>query len=232
MSAPSVQAFEAFLEDLPDSGWQNKPIARTAEAASKRALLAEYRQPQSGFYVPQSEASVQAEVFNANRYHLIRLTPSCLVRPGDVFLDVVAHIGLATAAVLRTPATRCVAIEPCQATRAMLERNLAAIAPASRFRVEADGISEEGGPRTLYHHPARRFLASVYKTRVRSRSAPTEQIDTVTLSDLILRDPPDISKLDVKGAETCVLGVSPAILRRIRVLLIEWNSRTTGDAVC
>ena len=61
----------------------------------------------------------------------------------------------------------------------------------------------------------------MHKTKVRSRSAPTEQIDTVTLSDLILRDPPDILKLDVEGAKTCVLGVSPAILRRIRVLLIE-----------
>lgn len=132
------------------------------------------------------------------------------IRPGDVVLDVGAHIGLyaLTAARAVGPTGRVVAFEPSSANRAILEQNIAENGYRN-VEVVAAAVGDEPGKADLALSSGNTGDHSLATGRTSGR--PTEAV-TVTTIDACAGGPVDVIKMDIQGGEPLALRGASATL--------------------
>jgi FkbM family methyltransferase len=148
-----------------------------------------------------------------------------LLRPGMIFVDVGAHVGLYTllAALLVGSSGKVYAFEPDPANIAALTKNIR----LNNFRnviVIPHAVSNVTGNAIFYINKACGALSSLY------RPSPFPQIvQTVTIDDFFAKEGGikiDLMKIDVEGSEyNVLLGATETLKRSVR-LIIEFNPRT------
>jgi FkbM family methyltransferase len=147
------------------------------------------------------------------------------LRPGEVFADVGAHMGIHALVAARAGA-RVVAFEPAPDSAARL-REAAAANSLSVEVVQAALGSEEGevglfaDPR---YDPADAGVRSILGTGERVATARATTLDACGLQRL------DVLKVDVEGAEAAVLEGARESLERLRPRAVIVESKGHGDA--
>ena len=146
------------------------------------------------------------------------------VRPGDLVVDVGAHIGLNTLYLAGRvgPSGRVTAIEPAADNVTVLRRNLAAndlqnvtVCPVAAGRAR--------GHCDLY---LRGSLSAVNSLSAESFYAPVTKVAQVSVAPLddLVREPPRLVKIDVEGAELDVVAGMTHLLQAPDIrLIVEWH---------
>jgi FkbM family methyltransferase len=145
-------------------------------------------------------------------------------RPGDIFVDVGAHIGYNTLYAASKVRSRgaVYALEPAPDNRAILESNIAANGLTNvtvlPFAAGADASEREfflRGPASAVNSLTPDSFYAPVTSSIRVRVAPL---------DALIAGEPDVVKIDVEGAELDVLAGMRRILqlRGIR-LIVEWH---------
>ncbi|MCC6619472.1 MAG: FkbM family methyltransferase [Chloroflexi bacterium] len=116
------------------------------------------------------------------------------IEPGDVVLDLGAHIGAASRLMLERGAAKVIAVEPDPANLAVLRRNLEGF-PAE---IIAAVVGPAAGEAQLYSRPDRPFLNTTLGHEP-GRTATT--VPVVTLGDLLSAHRPAVIKCDVEFGE-------------------------------
>jgi FkbM family methyltransferase len=136
---------------------------------------------------------------------------------GRVFLDVGANIGTITIYALQSGRfDHVIAIEPDDANRAILERNLAHNGLAERVTVVAAAASRAAGTMTL-HRDAKNLGAHSLEASFARTPAPGQPVRVDTLDNIITEagvclGDVDFAKIDVEGHEVAVLDGMPTLL--------------------
>ncbi|WP_328702987.1 FkbM family methyltransferase [Arenibaculum pallidiluteum] len=154
------------------------------------------------------------------------------VRPGDVFVDVGANIGLYSlkAARLAGPTGRVVAVEPGRTAADLLEENLALnrhANVAAHVAVVRKALSDRSGEATL-HHIAAGNDPQAFSLLTDGSAPGAERVETTTLDALAAQlglPRVDCVKIDVEGAEPLVIDGGREVLTRWRpTIIFEVNS--------
>jgi FkbM family methyltransferase len=136
-----------------------------------------------------------------------------LLKPGDLFIDIGAHLGVYTIWAIEQGA-EVVAFEPHPLTAEMLRQNL-----------ELNGYHAQVHEVALAHEPGRMRLAGADLARQALSANGEIEIDVRTLDEFATSAAG--VKIDVEGAERLVLEGATALLDRGRpVLQLEWNKRS------
>lgn len=157
------------------------------------------------------------------------------VRPGDVFVDVGANIGLFTLK-MAPSAARIVAVEPGEAAGTQLAANIA-LNGFSNVSVVRKALSDAPGRAALFHNPLGDD-PQAFSLLSDGSDAGSESVELTTL-DLLVAEQGlprvDCIKIDVEGAEGQVLAGARQTLERDRpTVIFEMNCPTLmkagGDA--
>eukprot|EP00930_Biecheleria_cincta_P049070 TRINITY_DN34320_c0_g1_i1.p1 TRINITY_DN34320_c0_g1~~TRINITY_DN34320_c0_g1_i1.p1 ORF type:complete len:637 (+),score=79.24 TRINITY_DN34320_c0_g1_i1:112-2022(+) len=213
-----------FLSGLEqESGSLPEPakMHESPEAQLVRSCSPQLEANQLELEMPSSEEGIMREVVDLNSYYFLP-GRSSLLRPGDVVLDVGAHVGVLAALVLRTEGTRVVCVEPHPLALKFLRRNLSAF--PERATIVGKAVSDTGCPRPLYPHsgtnnPSRLFFSSLFDTRSHDDNPIT--VECVSFHDLFAEHRPSVVKIDAEGAERFLRGVVDFLT--IRLLVVEWD---------
>jgi FkbM family methyltransferase len=170
-------------------------------------------------------AQLWTRSFESAERELVRL----LLRPGDVFYDVGAHVGLYTvlAATRVAPSGRVYAFEPNPAIFPVLERNVVANGVAGVVEAAAVALGEQPASLSL-HVPAAAHSAWASLGTPIVGSERTVRVEVSTLDAVAARtQPPFAVKLDVEGWETQVLRGGAEMLASPDAphLLVEFTDR-------
>jgi len=165
-----------------------------------------------------------------------------LLRPGDVALDVGAHIGFFTMhmAAMVGPSGRVYAFEPFAANAELLERSVAENGLGERVVVTRAAVGAVSGSAMLTF--AEETLNSGGAYLLRDSAAPltgnvAEPVPLIALDQFMLPHPVRFIKMDVEGAEPQVLRGAerllttdrPVILSELHPTQLQRASGTTGD---
>lgn len=144
-----------------------------------------------------------------------RLLIQRALRPGDVFVDVGANLGIHTlaAAVAMQGRGKIIAFEPFETTRRMLEETVRINGYASITEIHQAAVSDNSGRQSLYlgkssgHH-------SLYELETADAgSVPAVEVNTVRLDDVIsIEQSVNLIKIDAEGAELAVLDSAGDII--------------------
>jgi FkbM family methyltransferase len=151
---------------------------------------------------------------------------TALVRPGDVAVDVGAHIGFFSIQLARAvgPHGMVYAFEPLDRNADLLERSVAENGFGARLTVVRAAVSDVTGDATL------RFARETLNTGgafLAEGSTPgdeglaTRRVPTVRLDDAAVRRPVRLIKMDVEGAEPKVIRGARSLLAADRPYLIS-----------
>jgi len=152
-----------------------------------------------------------------------------VLRPGDIFLDVGANIGLVSLAASRLVGLhgRVYAFEPVSGTIALLERNIA-LNDARNVCVEATALGALSETRPIYEHlDVNRGAASLVPT---GGTPPGEAVTVTTLDAFVHKAGLERSlraiKIDVEGWESDVLvgGRQTLTDSAAPVLIVEYST--------
>lgn len=155
--------------------------------------------------------------------------------PEPVIIDAGAHIGLATLYWKKYyPQAQITAIEPNPHSRALLEQNIWEN-DLSEVTVIDRALSDQNEPITFYFpsnsadwqlnsglHP-KAWNGQLEKTM------EAHKVDTIRLSSL-LKQPIDLLKLDIEGAEQAVLIEASDYLHNVKHLIMEFHP-TAGQSL-
>jgi FkbM family methyltransferase len=162
------------------------------------------------------------------------------LKPGDVFLDVGAHLGYFSALAARVvgPSGRVIAFEPHADARvalaAMLERNQV----ATIVEIVPVALADRRENVVLYTNPDHPSHSTIEPERSRMRTAitfrPGPSVSAVTLDDWLAERPAIASrvrgiKIDVGGGEARVLAGMTETLRPLGLTII-CDTTIGGDA--
>ena len=156
-----------------------------------------------------------------------RLLIERLLRPGDVFVDVGANLGIHSLAAARALRGRgkVIAFEPFESNRALLEKSVMLNGYADLVEIHGVALSDRSASLPLYlgsssgHH-------SLFDLQQIGASAKTVEVRTHTLDSMISPSlPVRLIKIDVEGAELQVLAGSTALLAAQRdvALIVEFG---------
>ena len=174
---------------------------------------------ESGYVLcPSSDLPLVAILAESGELELgTRLLIERFLRPGDVFVDVGANLGLHSLAAARTllGQGRVIAFEPFPQTADFLTRSLALNGYSNLCDVHQVALSDEEGKRLLHlgvtsgHHSL--FALDEGQTNeIKSVSVNVTCLDTVITVDTKV----DLIKIDVEGAELAVLTGASGVLDR------------------
>jgi len=171
----------------------------------------------------------------ARAWHL-DLVPDLAILDGGLIVDVGAHEGLWTEAVLEiAPTSVVIAVEPQDDLRAQIARRFAADA---RVTVDGRALSDHVGESTFnllgasvngsLHRP-RPGMNGVYGSGWERER--TIMVPTTTLDQLVGDQPVALLKIDVQGAEGEVLRGAQGVLTRTDIVMLEvtFFSHYDGD---
>lgn len=156
-----------------------------------------------------------------------------LLRPGDVYVDVGAHVGchVLHAAALVGPAGEVVAVEPNPSSVARLRRNLALNDLHDRVRVIERAASDRRGDAALFFSddPNNSGGASLggQASPTSSIAVQCDTLDTLIPDDLVRRTA--LIKLDVEGHEPRALAGASRLLDRSPAVIFECNGEETCE---
>ena len=149
-----------------------------------------------------------------------------LVGPGDVAVDVGAHIGFFTIHLASAvgPSGRVHAFEPLPRNADLLARSIAESRFADRVQLVRAAVADRPGEATLH------FAAETLNTGgafISERTGAAEgglallRVPTVRLDDLDLRAPVRLIKMDVEGAEPLVVAGARRLLTTSRPYVLS-----------
>jgi FkbM family methyltransferase len=144
---------------------------------------------------------------------------SCL-RPGDVVLDIGAHVGVYTLQAARAvgPEGHVHAFEPSATTFALLEQNIALNGYLNVTAARA-AVSASAGDADLTLSVDNTGDNSLLAEQTSGRR--TERVETVTIDDYLAgRSRVDVVKMDVQGAEPAALAGAAATLAANESLIL------------
>ncbi len=154
-----------------------------------------------------------------------------LLRPGDVYVDAGANLGLFVLIASRIvgPTGKVYAFEPMPRTLSRLCEHIALSAAGDNIEVIPKGCWSQAGSATLYgfsdgHH------GETSMAKLSTKSVGTQvTIETVRI-DEVVRPPVKVLKVDVEGAEWGALRGAQKLLESERPphLLIELNPKTAA----
>lgn len=155
-----------------------------------------------------------------------------LLRPGDVFVDVGANIGLYAlkAARLVGPTGRVLALEPGEEAFGHLKANLALnVYPWTTAHKLA--ASDRDGEAVLHHVPLGND-PQAFSLIANAATTQGEMVTTLTLDSLAAREDLwriDLIKIDVEGAEPLVIAGATRVLCQLRPSVVfECNAYITA----
>jgi FkbM family methyltransferase len=157
------------------------------------------------------------------------------VRPGDVFIDVGANIGLFTLKAAPR-AARVVAVEPGEEARRQLDANVA-LNGFTNVALVPKALSDAPGRAALFHNPLGHD-PQAFSLISDGTDSETETVELTTL-DLLVRElglpRVDCIKIDVEGAEGQVIaGAGETLAAYHPTVIFEMNCPTLmkarGDA--
>ena len=163
------------------------------------------------------------------------------LKPGDVFIDVGAHVGYFTllAASRVGPAGRVLSIEPNPVTLEQLSQNVARSGLQNVLMVHTACADSHNPVRLYLHTESNSSMASLSSENATSGVAV--DVSCTPLDDLCLQrglERVNLVKIDVEGAELSVLRGMSRLLRRMRpVVVLEMEPRllesfgTTRDSL-
>ncbi len=157
-----------------------------------------------------------------------------LVRPGDVFVDVGANIGLFTlkAARLCGPTGRVIAIEPGRQSLARLRANIA-LNGWTHVDVIGKALADKIDVAAL-HHIDLGDDPQAFSLLSNGRDMPAETVEVTTLDTLVGElglARLDCLKMDVEGAEPLVVaGGREALMRFKPIVIFEINAPVSHNA--
>lgn len=148
------------------------------------------------------------------------------LRPGDVAIDVGAHIGFFAVQMAEAvgPEGAVYAFEPLERNAAMLERSIAENGFGPRLRLERAAVSSQSGTSRLH------FAAETLNTggAVLSEAAVTglgalqsATVSTVRLDEYPCRRPVRLLKMDVEGSEPSVVDGARRLLVEDRPIIVS-----------
>lgn len=159
-----------------------------------------------------------------------------LLRPGDTFVDVGAHIGWFTTLAGRVvgPGGTVWAAEPFASSHASLEENIA-LNRLDNVRVTPHAVSDHGQPLQI---GVQEGSDSGSVTAGPRAAGSLTAVSSVRLDDVVPTEAPvRLVKIDVEGFEAKVLAGATAVLSRTDHVLVELNESaleangTTGAAI-
>ena len=139
------------------------------------------------------------------------------VGPGDVVLDVGAHIGISCRLWLRKRAAKVIAVEADPANVAILRKNLAGL---PHVRILAAAVGPELGTTSFYVKRGYGYVGSIHPGPGRERRT----VPVVTLGSLLERWQPTVVKADIEFAEYGLPELR-ALPEHVRVLAMEVHVR-------
>ena len=164
-------------------------------------------------------------VYEAGTLHVMRH----LLRPGDVFLDVGANVGLMTVVAARFvgPMGRVYAFEPVQGTARLLERNVA-LNNASNVEVVPMALGARRERRVITEHLETHRGAASFATGGVGTGSEEVQVDTLDafVRERGLEGRVRLVKIDVEGWEEQVLAGGEGVLSELAVpaLIVEHST--------
>lgn len=220
---------------LAEPGFRAEPLAVTARAVAWAGYVATKKTPVFSLGESGARLSVPPDMrFTSLTAFLLRdwTEPELrrlldFVRPGSVFVDVGANIGLYTLKAA-TVAGRVIAIEPGAEAGALLRSNVA-LNGFDNVTVVAKALSDSVGRATLHHvavgEDPQAFSLLSDPSAVAGESVPTTTLDALAGELALPRV--DCIKMDVEGAEDRVIAGGTAVLGRDRpVVIFEANCPT------
>lgn len=176
---------------------------------------------------PLNDRGVERRIYYSGTYEEGTLQMlSSLLRPGDIFVDVGANIGLMTVHASQTVGRngRVIAFEPNPATREMLRSNCL-LNRCENVQIMAQAAGSKVEKALIYDDPgSNRGRASLVRP---AEAAAGHAVDVVRLDDALEDiDPIRLIKLDIEGFELEALRGALKILRRpgSPILIIECSA--------
>lgn len=148
------------------------------------------------------------------------------LKPGDLFIDVGANIGLYSVAASRVvgPTGTVIACEPSTAAFDYLCRNAAATTNGN-IECRRVAVTERAGQAILFEYPDKtRNSLGEGDGSTSSQRVKTTTLDTIVFSECDIKTPVSMIKIDVEGAEALVLrGASRVLREHSPVVIFEIN---------
>jgi FkbM family methyltransferase len=148
------------------------------------------------------------------------------LRPGDVAIDVGAHIGFFTMLMASAvgPEGRVYAFEPLDANADLVERSIAENGFGGRVRLQRAAAGGAEGTATLTFPVETLNSGGAYL--LRGGTAPlagnlTKDVPLVAIDRLDIRRPVRLIKMDVEGAEPQVVRGAERVLREDRPIILS-----------
>jgi FkbM family methyltransferase len=137
------------------------------------------------------------------------------VRPGDIVVDVGAHVGTFADRALRRGARKVIALEPDPLNRECLTRNFATEIAELRMVIVPQGAWSTNGQLTLHQGTHNSGMSSI----IHDDGGATFQIEVTTIDEIVQRlglPHVDFIKMDIEGAEREALKGAADTLRKFR----------------
>lgn len=187
----------------------------------------EFRAGDVRFRVRPSDWCAFEEILVAGEYAVTEELLRGLMAP--VVADLGANVGLFAVHVFRiSPRAVVHSYEPSAATYALLEGN-ASFNPDLSWYAHHAAVHALDGQMAFWNAPASTG------SRLAADAVGDETVPAVSLATVLIRDiatPVDLMKVDVEGAEEAVLCANPALLDRVRSLIVEIHpDRCDADRV-
>jgi len=144
-----------------------------------------------------------------------RLLIQRALRPGDVFVDVGANLGIHTLAAARALQGRgkIIAFEPFETTRRMLEETVRINGYASMTEIHQAAVSNTAGRQSLYLGKSSGHHSLYALDALDAGGGAAVDVITVRLDDVIAAGQPvNMIKIDAEGAELAVLDSAAATI--------------------
>jgi FkbM family methyltransferase len=149
-----------------------------------------------------------------------------VLRPGDVAVDVGAHIGFFTIELAQAVGAdgHVYAFEPLPSNAALLAQSIRENDYQSRVTLECAAVSDRSGTGTLRYaaqtlNTGGAFLSDASVEGLGALSSST--VRTVRLDDYDLRRPVRLLKMDVEGAEPSVVAGARDLIARDRPVIVS-----------
>ena len=153
---------------------------------------------------------------------------SHVVRPGDLFLDVGANVGVYTLLATVCPDVDVIAFEPAQVARQRLHEHIALNNVASRVQVMPFVLSDVTGAvqftvdRDVVNHVVRGGEGPGDSVDAHTETLPARRLDDLLPDDAFRRSV--ILKVDAEGHDRQVLLGARRLLTETRPpIIVEWN---------